>query len=128
METIMKMTKKRLGGRCHCVAIEFSIPRDLDMTAVRRCDCSLWKRRGAIMLACPILDMRVEKGTEYLVEYKWYTKVATHHFCSKRGIMTYHQRRTATEVCGINIGCIDEIDYRGFKNVPMNDGKALSLM
>ena len=124
----MKVIKQRLHGRCHCGAIEFSIPRDLDMSAVRRCDCSLCKRRGAIMLACPILDVRIEKGVEHLIKYKWNSKVATHHFCSNCGIMTHHQRRSTPEVCGINIGCIDEIDYRGFEDVPMNDGKNLSLI
>ena len=82
------MKKERLHGNCHCGLVQFSIPRSLDMSAVRRCDCSLCKRRGAIMLACPIKDIKIENGAENLVHYKWNTKVATHHFCSKCGIMT----------------------------------------
>jgi len=107
--------------------VQFSIPRNIDMSAVRRCDCSLCKRRGAVMLACPIEDVKIEAGAEHLVHYKWNTKVATHHFCSKCGIMTHHQRRTTPEICGINIGCIDEIDYRSFQDVPMNNGIDLTL-
>ena len=98
------------------------------MSAVRRCDCSLCKRRGAIMLACPIADVEIEEGAEHLVHYKWNTKVATHHFCSKCGIMTHHQRRTTPEICGVNVGCIDEIDYRSFHDVPMNNGVELALV
>ena len=98
------------------------------MSAVRRCDCSLCKRRGAIMLACPIKDVEIENGAENLVHYKWNTKVATHHFCSKCGIMTHHQRRTTPEICGINVGCFDEIDYCSFHDVPMNNGVELSLV
>jgi len=79
------------------------------------------------MLACPIGDVRIEKGAESLVHYKWNTKVATHHFCSKCGIMTHHQRRTTPEVCGINVGCIDALDYRALQDVPMNSGVDLSL-
>lgn len=119
---IKHMTQKRLNGSCHCGTVKFSIPSDLDMSAVRRCDCSLCKRRGAIMLACPIQDVLVEKGAEHLVQYKWNTKVATHNFCAKCGIMTHHQRRSTPKICGINVGCVDELDYNSFKDVPMNNG------
>ena len=54
------MEKDRLYGNCHCGAVQFSIPRSLDTSAVRRCDCSLCKRRGAVMLACPIEDVKIE--------------------------------------------------------------------
>ena len=39
------MDKDRLYGNCHCGAVQFSIPRNIDMSAVRRCDCSLCKRQ-----------------------------------------------------------------------------------
>ena len=71
------MKKERLHGNCHCGSVQFSIPRSLDMSAIRRCNCSLCKRRGAIMLACPIEDVKIENGAENLVNYKWNTKVAT---------------------------------------------------
>ena len=116
------MRKDRLHGNCHCRSVKFSILRSLDMSAVRRCDCSLCKRRGAIMLTCPIDDIEIEQGAEHLVHYKWNTKVATHHFCSNCGIMTHHQRRTTPEICGINVGCIDEIDQFTLENVGLNDG------
>ena len=122
------MDKDRFYGSCHCGAIKFSVPRRVDISAVRRCDCSLCKLRGAIMLSCPINEVRIEKGIEYLVRYKWNTKVATHHFCSKCGIMTHHQRRTTPDICGINIGCIDEFDYRSFQDVPMNNGIEFTLI
>ena len=75
------------------------------------------------MLACPIEDLKIENGAENLVNYKWNTKVATHHFCSKCGIMTHHQRRTTPEICSINVGCIDEINTFDMKEVPVNDGQ-----
>ena len=121
------MEKDRFYGSCHCGAVKFSIPRDIDTGAVRRCDCSLCKRRGAVMLACPTEDVQIEQGAEHLIHYKWNTKVATHHFCSNCGIMTHHQRRTTPEICGINVGCIDELDYRSFQDVPMNNGIDLTL-
>ena len=80
------------------------------------------------MLSYPINEVCIEKGIEYLARYKWNTKVATHHFCSKCGIMTHHQRRTTPNICGINIGCIDEFDYCSFQDVPMNNGIEFTLV
>ena len=122
------MKKERLHGNCHCGSVQFSIPRSLDMSAVRRCDCSLCRRRGAIMLACPIEEVKIENGADNLVHYKWNTKVATHHFCSKCGIMTHHKRRTTPEICSINVGCFDELDYCSFHDVPMINGAELLLV
>ena len=58
------MEKDRFYGSCHCGAIQFSVPRDLDIGAVRRCDCSLCKRRGAVMLVCPIEDVPTNNGID----------------------------------------------------------------
>ena len=68
-ERTKPMDKDRLFGNCHCGTVQFSIPRNIDMSAVRRCDCSLCKRRGAVMLACPIEDVKIEAGAEHLVHY-----------------------------------------------------------
>ena len=72
------------------------------------------------MLVCPIEDVKIEKGAENLVHYKWNTKVATHHFCSKCEITTHHQRRTTPEICGISVSCFDEINYCSVHDAPMN--------
>ena len=85
------MEKDRFDGNCHCGAVQFSIPRDIDTDAVRRCYCSRCTRRGAIMLACPINDVNIEQGAEHHIHYKWNTKIAKHHFCSNCVIMTHHQ-------------------------------------
>jgi hypothetical protein len=128
MAPMAPIDSNRLYGKCHCGSVQFSIPRDIDLTAVRRCDCSLCKRRGAVMLACPRDLVRIETGDEYIVRYKWNTGVATHHFCSKCGIMTHHHRRTTPDICGVNLGCIDALDYRRFQDVPMSNGSDLSLV
>ena len=86
---------------------------------------------NVVVLSCwhaQFEDVKIEHGGENLVHYKWNTKVATHHFCSKCGIMTHHQRHTTLEICGINVGCFDEIDYCSFHDVPMNNGVELSLV
>ena len=80
------------------------------------------------MLACPIDKVHVEKGAEYLIRYRWNTEVTKNHFCSKCRIMTHHQRRTTPDIYGINIGFIEELDFRSFRNVPMNNGIDFTLI
>ena len=104
-----------------------SIPRDIDTDAIRRCDCSLCKRRGAIMLSCPIEGVKIEQGAEQLIHYKWNTKVAT-SLLLKLWNYDPSSRRTTPEICGINVGCIDELDYRSFQDVPMVNGIELTLV
>ena len=67
IERTNSMDKDRLYGNCHCGTVQFSIPRNIDISAVRRCDCSLCKRRGAIMLACPIEDVKIEAAAVYIM-------------------------------------------------------------
>jgi len=67
IERTNSMDKDRLYGNCHCGTVQFSISRNIDMSAVRRCDCSLCKRRGAVMLACPIEDVKIEAGAVYIM-------------------------------------------------------------
>ena len=122
------MEKHRFYGSCHCGTVKFSIPRDINTDTVRRCDCSLFKRRSGVMLACPIEDVKIEQGAEHLIHYKWNTKVANHHFFLNCGIMTHHQRRTTPEICGVNVGCIDELDYLRVQDVPMYNSIDLTLV
>jgi hypothetical protein len=58
--------QSRLHGRCHCGKIVFSTPAQLDFAAARRCDCSLCRRRWAVMVSCPLDQFILEKGAESL--------------------------------------------------------------
>ena len=67
IERTNSMDKDRLYRNCHCGTVQFSIPHNIDMSAVRCCDCSLCKRRGAVMLVCPIEDVKIEAGAVYIM-------------------------------------------------------------
>ena len=32
------------------------------------------------------------------------------------------------DICGVNLGCIDALDYRHFQDVPMSSGSEFSLV
>ncbi len=107
--------------RCHCGIVEAEINIE-KIVKVLRCNCSICKRKGAIMSMVKNEDFRIIKGKEMLSVYKFHTKVANHYFCKNCGIYTHHNPRSNPSMTGFNLGCIDDINIYELKNVPINDG------
>jgi hypothetical protein len=97
-------------GSCHCGAVEFEVEGELSVGFM--CDCSLCRRKNAIMFRMPKEQFRLLKGEDALSLYQWNTKIAKHYFCKHCGIYTHHQPRTKPDWIGINMGCIEDIDAR----------------
>lgn len=95
-------------GSCHCGAVAFEIDTELD--PVFRCNCSLCRRKGAVIHRLPQEQFRLLKGEDALSLYQFNTKVAKHYFCKHCGIYTHHQPRTAPELFGVNVGCLHDVD------------------
>jgi hypothetical protein len=115
------MTESRIL-RCHCGAIEINIKFDNGLENIRRCDCSLCRRKGAVMAAIALPKLTVIKGLDNLSCYQWNTKVAKHYFCKTCGIYTHHKRRSNPNQYGINIACIDGVDPYSYKDIPIGNG------
>ncbi len=109
-------------GRCHCGSVEFRVKLKNGPENIRRCNCSLCRRKGALMASVLLADLEVTKGAQKLSLYQWNTNIAKHYFCSVCGIYTHHQRRSEPTEYGFNIACIDDIDPFSFKDVPVVDG------
>ena len=114
-----------LKGACHCGTVQFEI--HADPRGARRCNCSICRRKGAIMLTASETEFQLTAGAENLALYQWNTKTARHYFCKSCGIYTHHWRRSAPEY-GYNSGCIEGIDLEQFANCPTNDGQGMSLV
>ena len=95
-------------GSCHCSAVQFEF--DAEITSGIQCDCSLCKRRNAVMLRIPKENFHLLKGAEALSLYEWNTRMAKHYFCRHCGIYTHHQPRTRADMIGVNLGCVDDLD------------------
>ena len=61
-------------GKCHCGAVEFEVELENGLENVRRCNCSLCRRKGAIMAGVPLERLRVVKGADMLTLYQWNTR------------------------------------------------------
>jgi hypothetical protein len=114
-------------GSCHCGLVVFEVELVNGLENLRRCNCSLCRRKGAIMASVPTNRLRVVKGAERLTLYQWNTKQAKHYFCSVCGIYTHHQRRSNPNEFGFNVACIEGVDPYSLGPVAVGNGAAQSL-
>ncbi|EKD91850.1 MAG: hypothetical protein ACD_29C00344G0002 [uncultured bacterium] len=107
--------------KCHCGTVEVDVQFDNGLENIRRCDCSLCRRKGAVMAMVPITHLKVTKGQDNLTLYQWNTKVAEHYFCKTCGIYTHHKRRSNPNQYGINIACIEGVNPYGYGEIPIGN-------
>ena len=106
---------------CHCKQIVAEIHIE-NFEKLIRCNCSICKRKGAIMSIVKNEDFKVIRGKDKLSLYQFHSKVAKHYFCSNCGIYTHHNPRSFPEMTGFNMGCIDEIDSFKLDKVSVING------
>lgn len=107
---------------CHCGAVEIELDLPDGLINLRRCDCSLCRRRGAIAASVPLSGIHILKGQESLSLYQFNTKTARHYFCQICGVYTHHQRRSNPEQYGFNVACLEGINPLKVDGIPTNDG------
>jgi hypothetical protein len=95
---------------CHCGAVEFSVLLPMGLNAPCRCDCSLCRRRGTVVVDVDLPNLSVIKGTDALTLYQFNTNTARHYFCKFCGIHTHHQRRSNPNQYSVNVGCLEGIN------------------
>lgn len=107
---------------CHCGAVQLELHLPDGVVDPHRCDCSLCRRRGAIVSSVPLSGITVLQGQEVLKLYQFNTRVAKHFFCGVCGIYTHHQRRSRPDLYGYNVGCLEGVNPFDIGDVPTNDG------
>ncbi len=60
--------------------------------------------------AGPVRDRRMLSEWSELSLYEWNTKTAKHYFCKTCGVFPFHRPRTAPELWGINVRCLEGVD------------------
>jgi len=116
------------NGKCHCGAVEFEVDLENGLEDLRRCNCSLCRRKGAIMASVPVERLRVVRGADMLTLYEWNTKAAKHYFCKICGIYTHHQRRSYPSLYGVNVACIEGVDPFSLDDIRVGDGASQTLV
>lgn len=107
---------------CHCGAVQFELTLPNGLDDPRRCDCSMCRRRGAIVASVTLDRIKIVKGEDKLSLYQFNTMTAKHFFCSVCGIYTHHQRRSNPSQYGFNVACLEGVNPLELKDIPTYDG------
>jgi hypothetical protein len=110
-------------GSCHCGTVQFEVDTDMDLGI--HCNCSICRRRGALMHRLPEGNLRITAGKDNLTLYQFNTGVAEHFFCKTCGIYPFHRTRRMPEMFCVNVGCLEGVEEAALQ-VENFDGKALS--
>lgn len=117
----MKINKIHKAS-CHCGAVQLELTLPNGLEKPRRCDCSMCRRRGAIVASVTLDRLKILQGQEKLTLYQFNTITAKHYFCSVCGIYTHHQRRSNPNEFGFNVACLEGVNPFELQNVPVMDG------
>lgn len=98
-------------GSCHCGGVRFQI--QTDFPELTHCDCSICKKKNALMVKVHERQFQLLAGAELLTEYQFHTRTARHYFCKVCGIYPFHRKRVTPDHLGINVHCLDDFDLTG---------------
>ena len=111
-------------GSCHCSAVTFRI--DAEIAELTTCDCSLCRRKNALMTKVHESALTILSGEDMLSAYAWNTHRAKHFF-KRCGVYTFHRKRAASDHFGINVFCLEVFDVRAFP-VRATEGIGMSVV
>jgi len=109
-------------GACHCGAVRFTVKLAEGLASPRRCNCSLCRMRGAVVVTAMHGNLTVTQGADVLRLYQFNTMTAEHYFCSRCGIYTHHRRRSNPNQLSVNVACLEGVSPFDFADVPVYEG------
>ena len=98
-------------GSCHCQAVTFEV--DTNLEQLLTCDCSICRRKNALMLKVHQSALRILGGENSLTVYQFHTETAEHYFCKICGIYPFHKKRVTPDYYSVNVYCLADIDLKG---------------
>lgn len=115
-------------GSCHCGRVVFEIDTELDSAAF--CNCSICRRRNALMHRVPPDRFRLIQGEDALVHYHFNTGTAEHYFCETCGIYPYHRPRLAPDSYTVNVYCLEGVSDDDIQRLQISqfDGQSFSTV
>ena len=114
-----------LRGSCHCGAIAFEI--ETDFPELTTCNCSICRRKNALMVKVHESRFRLLRGEGALRLYQFHTMTARHYFCGTCGIYPFHRKRSMPDHYGVNVKCLDDFDWASAP-VRAAEGKGMPIV
>src|SRR5689334_12544692 len=104
------MSTRTYHGSCHCGAVKFSFVGE-PITKGCRCNCSICRRRGAIMSNDYVpAEALTFEGKDALALYQFGDRDMNHWFCKTCGIFPFSGVAAPPGRYRVNLGCVDGID------------------
>jgi hypothetical protein len=109
------------AGGCHCGRVRYEV--DADLSRVMSCNCSICRKRGALMAFVPVAKFKLASGTHALTDYRFNKKIVHHLFCDTCGISSFARGvgPDGAEMIAINVRCLDGVDLDGLNVVTFDD-------
>ena len=98
-------------GSCHCGCVQFEV--ETDFPELTMCDCSICRKKNALMVKVHESRFKLIRGEDSLTEYRFHTHTARHYFCKVCGIYPFHRKRVTPDNFGINVYCLENFDPTG---------------
>ena len=102
---------RTLRGSCHCGSVVFEI--ETDFPELTTCDCSMCRRKNALMVKVHQDRFKLLSGEDALTEYQFHSMTARHVFCRTCGIYPFHRQRVTPDFVGVNVLCLEDFDPTG---------------
>ncbi|KWN79274.1 aldehyde-activating protein [Burkholderia ubonensis] len=97
-------------GSCHCGDVQFEV--DGELTGVMACNCSICRRKGALMWFVPRANLYLLAPEENLASYTFNKHVIQHRFCRRCGIHPFGEGADpkGNRMAAINVRCLEDVD------------------
>ena len=112
-----------ISGTCHCGAMQFACSTDPQQ--VTTCNCSICRRRGAVLHFADGSEVSLKADPETTGIYRFNRHIIAHHFCKICGVAPWSQVQMpdGTVKIALNLRASD-VDYAGLP-VQEFDGAAI---
>lgn len=104
----MESRVKNYDGSCHCGKVTFEVTGTYNEVLI--CDCSICTKKGIIHVGADDDHFRITSGQEYLVNYQFGSREASHFFCRACGIHVFGRPRMYPDRNTVNIRCLDDFE------------------
>ena len=100
----------RYEASCHCGNVAYEV--EGEFTEGMDCNCSMCRRRGALLAFVPRDKLELKTPAENLSRYTFNKHVIQHYFCGNCGIAVFGEGKgpDGAAMAAVNLRCIPAID------------------
>ena len=113
-----------IHGSCHCGRIAYRL--DAEPTEAIECNCSICRRKGALLAAFAPDQFHLETTRDHIAVYTFGKHVIRHQFCKVCGCAPFSEGTgpDGEPMVAVNLRCADDLDLSTIKVIQF-DGASL---